>query len=187
MVMPSGFNERKAAQVAAYFALREGGTINVLKLVKLIYLADRNFMKKYDCPILSDRFVSMDHGPVNSITLNLINGMSPERGDWDKFVSDRARHVVAVAHKRLTVEDFDELSKAEIDVLESVWKKFADKSGYQVRDYTHRHCPEWEDPDGSSTEIPYERVFKFLGKKNSGQLAKDIEAERALDRCLYGD
>ena len=162
--MMRGFNERKAAQVAAYFALEEGGSINVLKLVKLIYLADRLFMDRYDRPILNDRFVSMDHGPVNSITLNFINGCIAERGDWDKFISDRARHNVALANRRITVDDLDELSEAELRILRQVWKRFGHRTHFQIRNYTHRHCPEWEDPNGSSTPIPYERIFKFLGK-----------------------
>ncbi len=75
---PIWYNARKAAQVAAFFALSEGGKINVLKLVKLIYLADRSAMEAFEAPILNDKFVSMDHGPVNSITLNLINGLGDE-------------------------------------------------------------------------------------------------------------
>ena len=62
----SSFNARKAAQVGAYFAKASGGKINVLKLVKLIYLADRHSMELYDAPILNDVFVSMNKGPVNS-------------------------------------------------------------------------------------------------------------------------
>src|SRR6266480_1606796 len=46
------FNVRKAAQMAAFFAKQEGGTINVLKLVKLVYLANRAAMEKYDFPLV---------------------------------------------------------------------------------------------------------------------------------------
>jgi uncharacterized phage-associated protein len=69
------FNRRKAAQVAAFFARAEGGRINVLKLVKLIYLADREFVLRHGEPMLDDRWVSMPHGPVNSGTYDMIQGM----------------------------------------------------------------------------------------------------------------
>ncbi len=182
-----GFKVRKAAQVAAYFAKAEGGSINVLKLVKLIYLADRAFMQKYDCPILNDRFVSMDHGPVNSMTLNYLNGCEDGRDNWDRFVSDRADHVVGLANPGISDDAFDELSPAEIETLHEVWLQFRGKSGYEVRDHTHRNCPEWEDPKGSSAPIPYERVFKFLGKNDSTELAKNIEAERFVDGLLAAE
>src|SRR6478672_1543419 len=39
MAIP-GYNVRKAAQVTAFFAKKEGGAIEVLKVAKLLYLAD---------------------------------------------------------------------------------------------------------------------------------------------------
>jgi hypothetical protein len=47
-----------------------------------------------------------------------------------------------------------------------------------------RHCPEWEDPQGSSTPIPYERVFKFLGKAQAGELAEHVEALRGMSEAV---
>ena len=54
-----GYKERKAAQTAAFFALRSGGSINILKLAKLLYLAERESMEKFDEPLFYDRLVSM--------------------------------------------------------------------------------------------------------------------------------
>lgn len=177
--MAPWFNVRKAAQVAAFFALRQGGQINVLKLTKLIYLSDRKFMERYDIPILGDRLVSMDHGPVNSQTLNYINGTA-ESQLWDSFLSDRAGHMVGLAHNGITEESLDELSDAETDVLREIWGQFGYMDRYAIRDYTHANCPEWEDPHGSSTPIRYAQVFKFLGKRASSELEDRILSERHI-------
>lgn len=174
----TGYNVRKAAQVVAFFAIQQGGSINILKLAKLVYLADRGFLEKYDSPILYDRLVSMPHGPANSVTLNFINGLFEETAKWDEFVSDREKHNVGVATRDLKVEDLDELSRAERAVLEDVWNRFGHMTQYQLRDFTHRNCPEWEDPKGSSSEIPYERVLKYLRKDPS--IADAIDADRVL-------
>ncbi|MBM3564937.1 MAG: DUF4065 domain-containing protein [Alphaproteobacteria bacterium] len=178
------FKVRKAAQVAAYFALAEGGSINVLKLVKLIYLADRKFMELYDSPILNDKLVSMDHGPVNSVTFDYINGCENKRTEWDAYIKDREGHIVILSDAKISVADLDELSRAELKVLEEVWSQFKGWDGFQVRDYTHKYCLEWENPNGSSAPIPYERVFKFLGKENFSILAANIESERQIDRLF---
>lgn len=175
-----GFNARKAAQVVAYFAKAQGGSINVLKLVKLVYLADRAFLAKYDATITNDRFVSMDHGPVNSATLDHIDGCQVDDA-WEAIVTDRAGHQVGLTNPEISFDDLDELSEAEVEVLEETWGKFGGMTKYQVRDYTHKNCPEWEHPHGSSNPIPFERVLKFLGKENSPLLATRIESERALD------
>jgi hypothetical protein len=63
MLLP-GYDVGKAAQAAAYFALKSGSSINVLKLCKLLYLAEREFMARYDTPMFYEslwtRFGSYD-------------------------------------------------------------------------------------------------------------------------------
>lgn len=171
------FNERKAAQIAAFFALKEQGQINVLKLVKLIYLTDRKFMADYDRSILNDRLVSMDHGPVNSLTYSYISGTA-ESDNWKSFIADGAKHMVALTNAKITTDSLDELSEVEVETLEAIWKEFGHMDRFEIRDYTHENCPEWEDPHGSSTPIRYAQLFKFLGKKHSEELEDCIISER---------
>lgn len=166
------FNARKAAQVAAFFALQENGSINVLKLTKLIYLSDRTHMGRYDYPILNDKFTAMPHGPVNSLTYEFINGDQDDNG-WNEFITDREGHNIGLT-KSISIDDLDELSDAELDTLRGVWSSFGSMSQYKIRDWTHENCPEWEDPHGSSNPIPYARVFKYLGKKNAELLEEKI-------------
>jgi uncharacterized phage-associated protein len=175
------FNVRKAAQVAAYFALRSNGAINVLKLVKLIYLADRRFLDRFDSPMLNDELVSMEHGPVNSRTLNYINGTQMDRAEWDRFVTARAGCDIGLANG-VTIESLDELSRADLMVLGETWDTFGAFDKYHLRDYTHQNCPEWEDPNGSSKPIPYARLFRALRKENFAELASDIETQREISR-----
>jgi uncharacterized phage-associated protein len=184
--MPTWFNVRKAAQVVAFFARAEGGAINVLKLSKLIYIADRKNMEAHDFPICADALVSMNHGPVNSMTLDYVNGYAVSRDGWEEFVTDRANYQVGLS-RPVADEDLDELSRAELRTLYSVWSEFGGYDRYQLRDWTHDNCPEWEDPHGSSTPIPYERVFKFLGKTNADELAARVLEDRRLRHALAAD
>jgi uncharacterized phage-associated protein len=183
MAIP-GYSVRKAAQVTAFFAKKEGGAINVLKVAKLLYLADREFMSRYDFPILYDYLVSMPHGPVTSMTLNYINGLEDPRVHWDEFIESRAEFGVGLVRADISFDDLDELSEAEIHVLEATWDQFGHMRPFEIRDYTHVNCLEWEDPHGSSTPIPYERVLKFLRKEHSAEIAEEIEAQRSLDKFL---
>jgi uncharacterized phage-associated protein len=180
------FNVRKAAQVVAYFAKAQGNRINVLKVVKLFYLANRNSMGKLGFPLVNDILVSMDQGPVNSITYDYINGFEDDRAAWEEFVTDREHYFVGLVNTALTVDDLDELSDAEITILAETWKEVGHLSKWDIRDYTHDHCPEWEDPDGSSLPIPYARVFKFLGKENSDELASRVMDRRRILEAISG-
>jgi uncharacterized phage-associated protein len=176
--MQPWYNARKAAQVVAYFAWQQGGEINVLKLTKLVYLADRRNLEKFEFPITWDNFVSMDHGPVDSITYDCINGMQGNE-DWEEFVSGRNGYTIGLA-KQVSGNDLDELSEAELETLGEIWEQFGGFTKYQIRDWTHQNCPEWENPHGSSSPIPFSRLLKFLGKKDADELETDLINERAL-------
>lgn len=179
-----GYDEHKAAQIAAYFALREGGQINVLKLAKLMYLAERESMEAFDEPMFYDKLVSMDHGPVASISLNHINGLIPS-DVWPRFLKGRNGYDV-VAADGLALENLDHLSRADLGLLESLWSRFGSFDQFRLRDWTHQHCLEWENPHGSSTAIPADRVFKFLKKAAPEMLADAVHEHRLLDHALVG-
>lgn len=177
------FNERKVAQMAAYLLDKGGKRMAHLKLMKLLYLADRTSMEFYGFPISGDRIVAMPHGPVLSMTLNLIDGdiESCENG-WESWISDKANHEVSLK-RPATSDALDELSAADKTTLDAVWTKFGHMDKWTIRNYTHDHCPEWQDPRGSSLAISYESVFRALGKPADValELGARIEAERSLD------
>ena len=177
------FSERKAAQVAAWFLQQAGGRMPHLKLMKLMYLADRAALGEFGFSITGDRAVSMPHGLVLSMTLNLVNG-DIESGDdgWESWISDRADHEVALRERPPGQESLDQISAADADVLARVWRQFGNMNKWQIRDYTHDHCAEWEDPQGSSKPIPFERIFTALGRsaEEAAWLAEQIAGEHRV-------
>lgn len=183
MLLP-GYDVTKAAQAVAYLALKAGGKINVLKLSKLLYLAEREFMSLYDEPMFFDRLVSMPDGPVVSITLNLING-NAEDEVWQQYVAPRQGYDVA-ATKEFSADDFEDLSLADREVLDNLWAKFGGFDKYKLRDWTHKkeNIPEWEDPSGSSYSISHAKVFESLGKDDAGELVRQIEERRIIAQKL---
>jgi len=173
--------------MAAVFASKQGGTINVLKLSKLLYLADRESMSRHGVPISFDNLVSMDHGPVLSRTLNLINGFVGGSGaaQWEEWMSDRENHDVSVK-KNFTRKDLTELSEADLAVIDTVWAQFGRMDQWALRDYTHKNCAEWIDPKGSSLGIEEVTVFTAVGRSapEATKLAQDIKTQRELDRVF---
>jgi uncharacterized phage-associated protein len=180
----AGVDVSKAAQATAFFALKAGGRINVLKLSKLVYLAEREFMARYDEPMFYDTLVSMPDGPVASITLNLINGnLEDER--WSEFVAKREGYDVKVV-AGMTIEALKHLSNADIKVLDALWGQFGAFDKYALRDWTHKkeNIPEWEDPEGSSRPIHHEDVFRYLKKDASLSLSHEVHEYRRLHEYL---
>jgi hypothetical protein len=62
------FDERKATEAAAYLLRLRGGRMSYLKLIKLLYLADREALSRWGFSVTNDRHVSMPHGPHASWT-----------------------------------------------------------------------------------------------------------------------
>jgi hypothetical protein len=67
------FDITKATEVACQFLKREGGSINIMKLVKLVYLLDRLSMTRRGIPVVGGAYFSLPNGPITSEFLDLIN------------------------------------------------------------------------------------------------------------------
>src|SRR6266478_6252954 len=70
--METYFSHKKSAQVAAILVSKEGGSINYMKLLKLMYLADRQALLEAGKPITGDQPVCMKDGLLLSEIYNLI-------------------------------------------------------------------------------------------------------------------
>lgn len=182
------FNERKATEVAAFFIVRNGDQLNLLKLMKLMYLAERESLTEYGEPIIGDLLYSLEHGPILSHTYNLANGVRESRPDgWESMISDRENHMVGL---KVEIQDaerqLDHLSDADIAVLETVWKKYGGYSPFELRDLTHQLCGEWEDPEQSSIPIPYSRLLRAVGFEHNTarELERRILSQRNVERIF---
>ena len=175
------------AQMAAFFADRAGGEINVLKLMKLLYLADREFLRRHGQSMTLDVAYSLPHGPVLSKTMELINGFADEEENkiWSEWIGDRANHTVAL--QRALPEKPSHLCPAGNKVLQSIWEEFGAMNQWQLRDYTHDHCPEWTDPTASPTNsvrIKDVDVLRAVGYDDEAAefFAEEIRSERGTLR-----
>jgi uncharacterized phage-associated protein len=182
------FNQSKTAQIAAWFLDQAGGSMEILKLMKLLYLAERETLGAFARPLTGDRMVSMPHGPVLSQTYEVVGGQAAsEAGGWDAWISDRAGRIVALQDQcEVTRDAMDLVSDAELGILETVWGKFGHMGAWELRDYTHDSCSEWKDPNGSSSPITYESVFRALGKSKvaAAELAQLIRDDETVDRVF---
>lgn len=50
---------------------RHDGHMNYMQLIRLLYLADREAIHRWGCPISTDRYVPMENGPVLSFCESL--------------------------------------------------------------------------------------------------------------------
>lgn len=185
------YDERRAAQAAAYLLYRARGHLPLIKLIKLMYLAERLSLFRYGEPITGDSLVSMPHGPVLSRTYDHIKGALPcIEGGWDTWILDKAEYEVGLRDEsmiRSPEQDLLRLSDSDLEILGETWDEFGHWDRWALVEYTHSDaCPEWEDPDGSSRPIRYETLFEKLGytTEQSQALTARLLEQRHLNDTL---
>jgi uncharacterized phage-associated protein len=179
----TGFQSRKAAQAVAYFAGRQPG-IEKLKLIKLIYLAEREFVSRHGQPMLYDELFSMKDGPVCSSVLNGINGNIDKDG-WSSLVSLKDNKKVQPARRVIERESLDELSDAEMDVLGNIWKRFGEMTSHQIRKWTHDNCPEYKEVKSGRLPITYREMAEAVGESDPDHIEQEISYRRRVS-SLFG-
>ncbi len=152
------FDEHKAAQAASLLLDRHGGAMPYIKLIKLLYLADREALVETGMPITGDRFVSMKYGPVLSAVLDLIKESNPaEDSVWHSYVACRRYDAVLVG-----VAESYRLSEYEGDVLEGIFDSHGRTKEWDVVAHSHA-LPEWTDPGASAVPIEPEDILRYAG------------------------
>lgn len=173
------FNEEKATALAVFFLDREGGKMEDLKLMKLMYLSERESLRRTGSSITGDLFYSMKNGPVLSHTLDI---MSPR--DQADLASIWRRHISVPSEFWLKiVERLDPtgyLSEAEVGIASDVWTTHGRKSKWELVDLVHTF-EEWVDPLGSSRPIMLQDIFKGLGL-NQDLIESRLAELRTRDR-----
>jgi len=167
------FNEEKAAQVTAELLRLDSQTeINKLRLVKLLYLIDRESFTERGRPIIGGSYYSMPHGTVISESLDTMSlGDEGEWTTWGKYF--RAKDARTISMVECPAPDL--ISAREHKIIERVYALFGKMSPKEIRDFTHT-LPEYEDPNGSSIAIPLEKLIEAVGRSKE-------DAQRISEEC----
>jgi hypothetical protein len=164
------YNVDRAVQVMAYIVERLGATDKV-KLMKLVYLADRDHFIQTGVSITRDRQCAMQHGPVPSNTLNVINGdiLVPAERVFD-FLHLNDNRVELRRSPGVGL-----LSPSERQVLDQIIRMHGSKPTWGLVRETHE-LPEYNAcfVEGTSRPIPYEHIAKVSGSAERFRLNRPV-------------
>ncbi len=183
----AAFRSRKAAQMCAFFAAKAGGAIEKLKLIKLIYFAERGSLREHGFPMLFDEFYSLPHGPICSSALNGINGVISAEIEpiWGEYIARNGNIVVPIRY--FDISELDEFSQAEEDILSSIWDELGHMSASQLRNYSHANCPEYTEVERGRLPITYSEVMAALGATDCHEIDDEIRGIRRAESILCGE
>lgn len=91
------FDLKKAAHVAAYLLWKRGGEMSSLKLMNLMYLAEKRFLLEHGERLTGDTMVSMPMGPVLSGVCDCFMGGHEY---WCAWVKNPGNYNLALEERR---------------------------------------------------------------------------------------
>lgn len=133
---------KKATQALNFLARKKDGSINKMKAIKLIFLADRLHLRKYGRPVIGDMYWAMKLGTVGSKTkraaeLDLPLDVLSYTKKYIKPTDEKKQSLVSIKEPDLEV-----FSKTDLECLETVYDTFSDKDQFELAELTHKY-PEW--------------------------------------------
>lgn len=135
------FNYKKSVQALNYLAVLEGGAINYMKALKLIWLSDRYHLRNHGRTITGDKYFALKNGPVASFTKDLIkkNQLTIDETIYcDSFFNVNKFLLFSIAAPNEKV-----FSQKELEVVNLIYFNYGKMEGYDISNFSH-NFPEWK-------------------------------------------
>jgi len=179
------FNEIKTTEAAVVILSLAGGRMSYMKLLKLLYLADRLAYLRWERAITNDHYISMDRGQVPSTTYDLIKEMTNEgKSIWEATFAKEGYEI----ESRGDHPEILKLSPAEVDVLEEIYGEYGTLDQFELGEITH-NLPEYTEPEpGSMVRTPWNIFFRALeyNVEDTERIMTELNDEAIIDAMFGG-
>ncbi len=178
-----GFNYKKAIQALNYFAQKEGGAINKMKAIKLIWLSDRLHLRKFGRPVVKDKYFALKYGPIQT------NVKEFAENDTNVFFAEEEsvyRNGYLKTHgslrfRSISAPELKVFSKSDIAIMDEVYETFGHLDQFALSELSHIY-PEWKRFEkalksglGSRFQMDYLDFFKDPDENNHNLFSQDKE------------
>ena len=137
------FNHKKAVQMLNLLAEKNGGKINKMKAIKLVFFADRYHLRKYGRPITNDEYFAMDFGPVPSGAKDIAELSGFLSSSETDYASEFIEVMDSYTYKSKKDADKKVFSDTDLEALSFSWDKYGHLDKFKLAELTH-DLPEWK-------------------------------------------
>lgn len=140
-----GIDTKRTTQVIGYLLKMSDGRQNKLKLIKLIWAADRYHIRNYGRTITRTEYFAMPYGPVNSLADNIVSMntsfLSLAQADYvDDYLAVRDTYDIVLKDSTLGEEY---LSDSDKEALDFAFNTFGKIEKYKLAKIISHKYPEW--------------------------------------------
>lgn len=153
--------------------------LGTTKLMKLLYFIDFDNVKQHGFPITYDRYVNLEHGPVPSTIMNMVdlvacNPDDAELSDTIKIepIQWEGRFMKLIKPTRkLEESEIDYFSDTELDTLAKICKRFGRDNTKKIERASHNEAA-W-----SSTDLTDDIPYSLAGKDGDSRFTEEEISE----------
>lgn len=140
-------DETKALE-ALVLVVTDWPEVSAFYASKIIFLADKEHLNRFGRPVVGDRYIAMDNGPVPSAIYDWFKGNIDRMGDPQAIVDaiefDRTGRYVKARAKR--APRLDLLSPSDVEAIQTAMVFCRGRSVSELSRYTHDD-PAWQQAD----------------------------------------
>lgn len=174
------FELSKSIQASAVALRKHGDRMDRMRLLKLLYIADRELLAETGRTLTGDNVYAMEKGPVLSAIYDLIKAQRADVKEWQAVIQSVGSQVTLARSV-----GYGDLTKAELLKVEEVCDRYRDMDTEDLSKLTHEFA-EWidnykTDRPPSSYPISWDEV---LVAQNAGDLVAEVEASLRNQRLV---
>lgn len=172
----------KKAEAAAVLLRLENGRMDRVRLLKLLYVADREALSQRAAPIVGGKVCAPVNGPVHREIYELIKGEHSSQPEWSAAIENEG-HVVVLRKDPGRMQ----LSPYEIEKLTEVSERFRTLDSWALAEKT-QEFPEWIEAyvEGACATIPTEKILACVGftEQEIADVCDDTIAHARMSKLL---
>jgi len=174
---------RKLKAIILYFGTyTDTKFLGKVKLMKLFYFLDFTHLKQYGTPVTFDTYVHLEHGPIPSAIMNLIDAATDDIDNSflaDTITIERPQGTQMcriLPNRKFSQADAGYFSETEMEIIKKVCNRFCNKNTKEIEDASHKEAP--YSKTKSLEAIPYE-----LAAEDSDCLVSKEEIKLLSEIC----
>lgn len=178
-------NFKKTIQAATLLAEGEPGSmISRMRLLKLLYIADRESLGEIGRTISDDAHAALKKGPILSDFYDVIKGETTQSSEFNKFFKSEGYRL-----RLLKSAGLGHLNKFEIRKLKDISQRFQYVDDEDLSELTHGFA-EWEKnvpKSNSSRPISRHDILEAIGKKDATESVHKREQNKRAVTALWSE
>ena len=163
----------KAVVLYVLQAFKEG--VDYIKLYKILYFAQREYLGNYGLCLLPDSFRARDYGPVPSLTNKVVKIAEKQCSDENTVGLSDFVDVIDVRGQRVFAKkspNMDMLADMEVSTLDECIEKYKDMDSMDLSEMSHDSA--WSHANNSRKDDPDKDYLTVIDIARAGNAPKEL-------------